>query len=454
MSQIVEVPVTHIDANPDNPRHDLGDLSQLEASIRQVGILQPLVVRRNGTGDTYQLIAGHRRFAAAIRAGLNTIPVVPVEADDRDALAMALIENLQREDIDPIDEAVAYRKLKDFGWKQNDIAKRISRSPSHISKRIRLLDLPEKAQKHIRSGDIPVELAYEVAKAAKEHGIDPDAVVDDLLYVDPEDREGQLDISVENARWRKAREDRYRETEALGFQPLPHKEEYGRHVPDVDASPVGHGWRNTLEFEDNDAHQAEPCARFLVGTDYEYDEDNHTTIRIPVVEWYCIDPGRHTPGGDSDLKVIDRSARRLQEEEKRKEKERARKAEKKARTAWIRSLFDTAAGAQTVDYDLVVARALRVLIHRLEVNVAKLACDYLHLEPERKGEGNYSWSAWRETLEKALDQDLYRTLLAITIAQGESHIYSPHVPEDADWVQAHLDYIEALGYRPEGGDAE
>lgn len=444
MTQILTVPVTHIDANPDNPRHDLGDLTELEASIRQVGILQPLVVRPNGTGDSYQLIAGHRRLAAAIRAGLNEVPVTTVEADDRTALAMALIENLQRQDIDPIDEAVAYRKLRDFGWKQNDIAKRISRSPSHISKRIRLLELPETAQEAIRGGDLNIELAYEVAKAAKEHKLDLGAVTDQLLDIGPWDREHELDRIVADAAEQTRLEEKAGELEARGHHRLrPYRYEYGRWVY-TSENAVRVNYPGGIYFEDDAAHQTEPCARFLLSLPWAGGRDAE-----PIVEWYCLAPKRHTPEGESDLKAIERSQKQLQEEEKQKAEEAARRAEKKARAEWIRTLFDSAPGASSIDYDVVVARAWRVLIHRLEVNVAKLACQYLRLEPERKVLRSYSFDDWRRPLEAAIDQDLYRTLLAICLAQGEAHAHSPYVPEDADWVKAHEGFLAGIGYRRE-----
>jgi ParB family chromosome partitioning protein len=140
---LLEVPTNAIAPNPKQPRSRFDDeaLGELAASIREVGILQPIVVRRAGQG--YEVVTGERRLRAAKLAGLATVPVVLRDSDDSDLLREALIENIHREDLDPIELAEAFRQLlDDLGLKQEELAERVGVSRSHIANTIRLLSLP------------------------------------------------------------------------------------------------------------------------------------------------------------------------------------------------------------------------------------------------------------------------------------------------------------------------
>jgi ParB family chromosome partitioning protein len=129
-------------------------IDELTASIREKGLLQPLVVRRTGDGR-YQLIAGERRLRAAKRAGLTRVPVMVREADDGESLELALIENLQREDLNPVEEARAYERLsQEFGLGQEDIAQRVGKSRSAVSNSMRLLQLPSDILAELSSGGL------------------------------------------------------------------------------------------------------------------------------------------------------------------------------------------------------------------------------------------------------------------------------------------------------------
>jgi len=147
-SGLLEVPVNAVGPNPKQPRTRFEDetLRSLAASIREVGILQPLVVRRTGEG-AYELIAGERRLRAARVAGLATVPVVLRDSDDSDLLREALIENIHREDLNPIELAEAFRQLlEELGLHQEELADRVGVSRSHIANTIRLLALPMEVQ--------------------------------------------------------------------------------------------------------------------------------------------------------------------------------------------------------------------------------------------------------------------------------------------------------------------
>jgi ParB family chromosome partitioning protein len=144
---LLEVPANAIAPNPKQPRSRFDDhtLKELAASIREVGILQPIVVRRTGQG--YEVVTGERRLRAAKLAGLATVPVVLRDSDDADLLREALIENIHREDLNPIELGEAFRQLLDeLGLKQEELADRVGVSRSHIANTIRLLALPLEVQ--------------------------------------------------------------------------------------------------------------------------------------------------------------------------------------------------------------------------------------------------------------------------------------------------------------------
>jgi len=147
------VDVDLIDPNPYQPRIEWNDedISSLAASIKAQGILQPLVLRKRGR--RYQLIAGERRLRAAKEAGLSIVPAVVREADDKQMLALALMENLQRRDLGPIEKAEGFRRLaKEFNLTQDQIAEQVGISRPAVANFVRLLDLPEKVQDLLRAG--------------------------------------------------------------------------------------------------------------------------------------------------------------------------------------------------------------------------------------------------------------------------------------------------------------
>jgi ParB family transcriptional regulator, chromosome partitioning protein len=150
---LVDVAIDQIEVNPYQPRKifDFTALDELAASIKASGVIQPIIVRR--VGGAYQLIAGERRWRAARQAGLDRIPAIVREATDAQSIELALVENLLREDLNPIEAAQAYQKLlADFGWTQEELAQRIGKDRTSIANSLRLLRLPEEIQADLRSG--------------------------------------------------------------------------------------------------------------------------------------------------------------------------------------------------------------------------------------------------------------------------------------------------------------
>jgi ParB family chromosome partitioning protein len=155
-SQLAQIPVDAIHANPRQPRRRFEPeaTSGLASSIRQQGLLQPVVVRPRVAGG-YELIAGERRWRAAREAGITELPALVRDADDRDTLLLALVENVAREQLSPVEEARAYAALVDeFDLSLADLAERVGRSKSSVSNRLRLLELPEEVLWMVARGDL------------------------------------------------------------------------------------------------------------------------------------------------------------------------------------------------------------------------------------------------------------------------------------------------------------
>jgi len=153
--ELVYIELEKIQPSPSQPREDFDPkaLKELADSIKSQGILQPLLVRKLPDDDSYQLIAGERRFRAAKLAGLKKVPALIKEVDEQQALALSLIENLQRKDLNPIEEAKAYRKLiEDFKLTQEELAELLGKDRSTIANTMRLLKLPREIQAEIEKG--------------------------------------------------------------------------------------------------------------------------------------------------------------------------------------------------------------------------------------------------------------------------------------------------------------
>lgn len=164
-----EIALSHLTANPYQPRQaiDAQELSGLVESIRRHGVLQPIVVRPASGG--YEVVAGERRWRAAEAAGLSTIPAVVRTLTDQEALELALVENLQREDLNAMERARAYRRLmSDFGLTQDEIAERVGKSQPSIANSLRLLNLPPQIQASLEAGRISEGHARAILSAGSE----------------------------------------------------------------------------------------------------------------------------------------------------------------------------------------------------------------------------------------------------------------------------------------------
>lgn len=150
------LPIYKVEPNPDQPRQDFDEeeLQALSESISIHGVIQPLTVRELSSGY-YQIIAGERRWRAARQAGLSEVPAVVIEADDKKAMELALIENLQRQDLNPVEEALGYQSLMaDYGLTQEETASRVGKSRPAVANALRLLNLSSEVLEKVRSGEL------------------------------------------------------------------------------------------------------------------------------------------------------------------------------------------------------------------------------------------------------------------------------------------------------------
>jgi ParB family chromosome partitioning protein len=151
------LPVDFLIANRANPRRDFDpdQLEELTSSIREKGVMQPLLVRPTTDPNQFEIIAGERRWRASQRAGLNDVPVIIRDVDDKEALELAIIENVQRVDLNPLEEAMGYGQLiEQFDYTQNDLAQVIGKSRSHVANTLRLLKLPDDVRGMLARGEL------------------------------------------------------------------------------------------------------------------------------------------------------------------------------------------------------------------------------------------------------------------------------------------------------------
>jgi ParB family transcriptional regulator, chromosome partitioning protein len=184
------VPIEFIRANPLNPRKAFSeeDLTELSESIRSKGVIQPILVRpKAGMPDVYEIIAGERRWRAAQRAGLHDVPVVVVEAADKEALELAIIENVQRTDLNPLEEAAGYEQLlEQFGYAQVELAKVVGKSRSHVANTMRLSKLPSGVKQLLATGELSAGHARAMLSAADPEALARRAVAQGLTVRDVE----------------------------------------------------------------------------------------------------------------------------------------------------------------------------------------------------------------------------------------------------------------------------
>jgi ParB/RepB/Spo0J family partition protein len=180
------LPLAALQPAEDNPRDDPGDVEGLSASIRALGVLHPLTVTPNGD-SSFTVVSGARRLAAATEAGLEEVPCLVRTLGDMERQELMLVENLQRSNLSPLEEARAFQKLLLLGHNQKSLAERLGKSPAHVCRRLRLLTLPPETQELVDRGDVPLDqaLGYRAERT------------DDLFAADEDLQQAWLDLRGE-----------------------------------------------------------------------------------------------------------------------------------------------------------------------------------------------------------------------------------------------------------------
>lgn len=385
--EFIEIAVTQLDYSDANLRAKLevggdGGVGGLRASIAQAGVVEPLIVRPVDYDDgdrRYEVVAGNRRLAAAMQAGLETVPCLVRDLDDQQRDEIMLIENLQRVDLAPSEEAVGYGRLAEAGWTIKQLAERIGRSQKHVKGRLKLLELPVDVRVMVDAGELTLEQAGEVARLYEADELDDSQIAETLEEVrsSPWPAERVIERALAEAKFEVALAKAIERLDASNYD-YEVIRDYGDRVRVL--SEQGYRWvvgpndrdqfgdSNEVVIDDLAAHDQLECARLVLAADRP---GKPKAIRA------CADPSAHTtkraeregalPAADYDQRKEDRSARR---EERRVERER-QEAERRHRAA-------TVAGARKAQAVAVVAAQL--VAAASEQDVAE-ACRTLGVEP-------------------------------------------------------------------------
>lgn len=447
-----ELPIGALTADPTNIRRDVGDVTELAASIEAQGVVEPLVVCWAGD-DGYVVVAGHRRLEAARKAGIDTVPCIVRELDDRERLELQIVENLQRSNLDPLEEADAFSRLVALGVKQRALAERIGRSQSHVSKRLALLKLPDVAREAVVSGGITMDDAVRLA-AMPASKVAP-------LFKKGVPKRWDLDGAIRDFEHDEKRKAITKKLEAagvtlLGKEPGPaHKH---RLCPDERDPSENYG----LCIRASD-HAAEPCHVAVL------------TYGLEPVYW-CTEPERHAPTGDSPVKEVARKAQQprmagggQQPARTPEDDERARELERQAA-----EIID-AAEARTKLAGELAARSKppahwELFVARVLPWIGEL--DPAFALPLLGDTASYDWNTAPPALSEIAEQHATRAIYAVALGNALAWTrggHHPHRWDDDGQRQAGLAlilHLEQHGYQrcdierwllgedEEGGDGE
>lgn len=391
-------------------------------SVQAVGIIEPLLVSPNDDG-TYTVIAGHRRHAAAQAAALATVPCVVRAISELEAVELALIENGQRHDLNPIEEAEGYYRLFEAGRSLTDMAATLGRSAKHISGRLALLELPKKAQRALEQSTITLGDA-EALLDAREHPDLIEAVIDARR-----DANGHFDLrrGIEQALRERHRDEAVAAlTERATERGLTLVEHEGY-------NPSGYRTvKDQLGFDTNARrqHRKQPCHAVTIETTWDG--------RAELVE-VCTDWKRHT------TRTKKHSAGREADTAEVPDPEQERQA---ARRHWVRRRgeFLTSVLGGRVNKTVVVDAALRTLIEEARANASRRAAQLLGLAAHDE-HGYESWN--RALVEHASENGvtLVQVAAAVSAAHGEETLRGGY--RQAPTYQA---LLQALGYQPDDGE--
>lgn len=403
-----------------NVRVDVGDITELAASIKETGLHQPIEVAI--ADDGAWLIDGHRRLAAVKKLKWKEVEVkVAADLDgmqpEEQRIAIQLVANMQRVDLSPLEEAGGYAQLKQFGWKQNQIARRLGRSEAHVSKRLALVELPPGALDLGAQGRLGPESLYALSRV-QDAGGDVSRIVDDLLEnndpdepISAEEVETMTTIALRNAAAAGNLSARKIEYEEKGVR-VEIVEASDWDLPKLPKDRIG--WDFDL---DHDAHLTEKCALIVLYVRYgSIYESQH-----------CTDRRRHQTGGASKLQLPD----------KKQSPESKAKAEGRRRNKALLAANEAAMEGRIPARDKIVERMTVLYLDRLEASAHDRAAKLLDVAAELKGE----YKGLLKLYENADSTWRIKILLAAVLAHG-------HDKSAGSWGsidEGHLAFLEEIG---------
>ena len=419
-----DLPTEAVRPAEDNLRRRVGDVSDIVASIPTHGIIEPLVVAPKDDG-TYLIVAGHRRHAAAVKAGMTTVPCVVRSMSDEERVLAALIENGLRHDLRPTEEAGGYFRLVEAGWKIKDLAAATGRSARHVSGRLALLELPTTVRTKVDQGKVSIADAGELLRL-KAH---PEALkeVAAALAADEVDDVGWAVRQALGQAERVAK--RAAVIEALAATGVAVVEHDGYGTPEG-VSLLG-GYRG-LDI-DVDDHAGEPCHVVVVTRDGE----QHPA---------CDDAGRHAKKGASELKVAKPARVAWEHEAQRKAEQKTLRESARQRAGFLAEVL-----GRRLPKAKVTALVLEAFLRSANQAPAKAAGELLGLEPAAAGDDHYGARAVDALTAygEGSDAHLQRAALALAFALAEEHLGASWGA--IGWAQpaalAHLRFLDDCGYR-------
>ena len=415
--------IDQVEPNPKNLRHRLGDLAELTRSVQAVGIIEPLLVTPNDHG-TYTVIAGHRRLAAGRAAGVPELPCVVRTISEVEAVELALIENGQRNDLNPVEEAEGYYQLFGAGRTVTDMSATLGRSAKHISARLALLELTKKARRALERNKISLSDA-EALLTAREHPDLIDATIDAL--------DGDAEIVDVRRKIESALRERRRDEAVASL--VAQAEDRGLRVVEYEGyQPTGYRTLRdglNLDTEARRQHRREPCHAVTIEARWDG--------RAELIE-VCTDWRRHT----ARAKASDASTVRVASAAG-SDAERERQT---ARRSWVRrrTEFISAALAGRVPKSTVLDPALSALIEEAGANASRRAAQLLALDADDE----HGYQDWHRALIQFSRQGpaaLVKTAAAVVAAHGEEQLRGGYRQP-----AAYLALLDALGYEADDGE--
>ncbi len=448
---VQQIPVSQIVPCPTNPRgEDLGDISGIAASIRSVGVEQPLILQPADTAGIHVIAFGHRRFAGAKEAGLETVPAIVRAYTPEKLLKAQIIENFARADLDELAEAKAFQRLvKEFRYSQRKVAEEIGCTQAQVSRRIALLKLDKAALDALSERKITIHEAVDLTKLAEMPAAQRKKAVKEFLGSGGHNRRWVLERHLRTEKDRKTKEELIDKLEGEGISYIAKVEQYDTNERYLGQEGWGQGCGITVE-----EHENEPCHAATIS--------DHSHRRLYV----CLDITRHAPEGDSAVKLPDVELERRAAQEARSQREAAEEAfeetlleARRERALYLQSLLGERPSA---------AEALeRVLVHILDQggfgshqtsSHVHVACMMLGLKPREfekdelpsyySGDGKDWMGTFRQYLSDGGSHVPARAALALALAANEAGFTSKW---DRDrrmgQLVEYLGYLERKGYK-------